>query len=150
MAMGFTDYFVCDINCEMPLHPTMKGKPFTPLLTQGEIDAALRSNEYKARREYYNLFDLTGGVDNIVSSDTIYRNEKQYLPLTTNPDPKSGKKYIISIDPAHQIDNSFCLIMEAWKDKQKGWMGRVVNGYNMIKGGYYDPKYNNILYTTKP
>lgn len=133
MMMGYRDYFVCDINCEMPLHPTMNGKPFTPLLTQGEIDAALRSNEYKARREYYNLFDLTGGVDNIVSSDTIYRNEKQYLPLTTNPDPKSGKKYIISIDPAHQIDNSFCLIMEAWKDKQKGWMGRVVNGYNMIK-----------------
>lgn len=133
MMMGYRDYFVCDINCEMPLHPTMKGKSFTPLLTQGEIDAALRSNEYKARREYYNLFDLTGGVDNIVSSDTIYRNEKQYLPLTANPDPKSGKKYIISIDPAHQIDNSFCLIMEVWKDKQRGWMGRVVNGYNMIK-----------------
>ena len=133
MAMGFTDYFVCDISCQMPLHPTMNGKPYTPLFPKEDVDAAMRSNEYRAKREYYNLFDLTGGVDNIVSNDSIYRNEKQYLPLTTNPDPKSGKKYIITIDPAHQSDNSFCLITEVWKDKEKGWMGRFVNGYNMMK-----------------
>lgn len=133
MAMGFKDYFVCDITCEMPLHPTMNGKSFTPLFQQGEVDAAMRSNEYKARREYYNLFDITGGIDTVVSADTIFRNEKQYVPLYQNPDPKSGRKYIIAIDPAHQVDNSFCLITEIWNDSQFGWMGRLVNGYSMIK-----------------
>ena len=133
MMMGYNDYFVCDVTCEMPLHPTMNGEDYAPLLTQGEIDAAMRSNEYKARREYYNIFDITGGEDAVVSADSVFRNERQYLPLTQNPDPKSGKKYIISIDPAHQVDNSFCLISEVWCDSEKGLMSRLVNGYNMLK-----------------
>lgn len=133
MMMGFNDYFVCDVTCEMPLHPTMGGKPYTPLLAQSEIDAAMRSNEYKARREYYNLFDITGGLNNVVSSDTIIRNEKQYLPVFQNNSTKNNKKYIIAIDPAHQVDNSFCLISEMWSDAEKGPMVRFVNAYNMIK-----------------
>lgn len=133
MMMGYDDHFVCDITCEMPLSPTMNGKPYGALFDKSEVEDALRSNEYRARREYYNLFDLAGGADNIISSDTIFRNQRQYLPLTANPDPKSGKKYIISIDPAHQVDNNFCLVMEAEKIKGKGWVGRVVNGYNLIK-----------------
>ena len=40
MAMGFTDYFVCDISCQMPLHPTMNGKPYTPLFPKEDVDAA--------------------------------------------------------------------------------------------------------------
>lgn len=134
MMMGYNDYFVCDVTCEMPLHPTMNGdKMPVPLLSQGEIDAAMLSNEYKARREYYNIFDITGGEDAVVSADSVFRNERQYIPLTQNPDPKSGKKYIIAIDPAHQVDNSFCLISEVWCDSEKGLMARLVNGYNMLK-----------------
>lgn len=133
MMMGLKDYFVCDVTCEMPLNPTMNGKRYAPLFERSEVEEALRSNEYRARREYYNLFDLSGGSDSIVSSDAIYRAEKQFVPLTANPDPKSGKKYIITIDPAHQLDNSFCLITEARKEKSVGWVGRFVNGYNMVK-----------------
>lgn len=133
MMMGYKDYFVCDITCEMPLHPTVHGIGYTPLFDQAEVDAAMRSNEYKARREYFNLFDITGGSDNLVSIDSIFRNQRQYLPLPMNTKPDSGKKYIIAIDPAHQVDNSFCLIAEARCDKERGWVGRLVNGYNMIK-----------------
>ena len=133
MAMGFKDKFVADINCEMPLHPTKHGKPQTALLKQTEVDDAMRMNEYRALREYYNIFDTTGGTDAVVSRSAILRNEQPYLPVTEN-DRTGTKKYVICYDPALMADNSFILVGEIFKEEESGEIkGRIINGYNLVE-----------------
>lgn len=131
MAMGKKGYFAADINCEIPLNPTLGGKKYTPLFSRSEVETAMATNEYRALREYYNLFDTTGGTDNAVTRDVFTRNEYVYLPQFGG-DKDPNKKYGIFYDPALQQDNSFVLIMEFFRDEKKGWMARVINGINLI------------------
>ena len=131
MMVGRKDVFCADISCEIPLHPTMNGAPYTPLLKQSEVDSAMRVNESKALREYYNLFDTTGGSDAAVKREVIVRNEEVYLPEFSNT--KEGHKYGIFYDPALLQDNSFVLIGDFWRDTEKGWMCRVINGINLLE-----------------
>jgi len=58
MIGGDMSYFCCDITCELSLHPYLDGKPYRPLLSQDVIDNALKMNEFRANREYFNKFDL--------------------------------------------------------------------------------------------
>ena len=51
MMQGIPGYFCVDISCEIPLHPTLNGQKYPPLLTQDKIDQAMRENEAKALRE---------------------------------------------------------------------------------------------------
>lgn len=51
MIAGDRDYFVCDMICDVAINVYMKGKPYKPLLTRDKVDAALKSNPAKARRE---------------------------------------------------------------------------------------------------
>lgn len=51
MLAGDRDYFVCDLSCEVGFTPYMYGKPYTPLLTQDKVEAAIRQNRSKAMRE---------------------------------------------------------------------------------------------------
>ena len=132
MMMGFTDKYAIDINCEIPMHPTLHGKKYAPLLKKSVVDAAMRMNEQKALREYYNLFDTSGGVDAAVTRDVITRNERVYVPVLGN-EGKEGVHYGIFYDPAMQQDNSFILIGEFWRDEKRGWMARVINGINLIE-----------------
>lgn len=131
MMMGIPGYFCADINCELPLHPYKNGIATPPLLKQSEVDAALRSNEYRALREYYNIFDTNGGTDAAVSRAMILRNEYHYLPVLRSE--SDDKEYVLLYDPALQMDNSFILIAELFKDKSKGWMAKIVNAINMIE-----------------
>ena len=80
MMAGNRKYFVADLNCEMPLHPTMNGKPMTPLLTQDEIDRKMRENEIMGMREYYNIFDHFDIEDAVVTRSDILMNSENYLP----------------------------------------------------------------------
>lgn len=131
MMMGIPGYFCADINCDIPLAPKLNGKAMSPLLKQSEIDDAIKNNEARAMREYYNIFDNTGGTDALVKRQDILRNEREYLPIFSSESP--DKHYGLFYDPASQQDNSFVLIVEFWKDKKRGWLGKIVNGINLIE-----------------
>ena len=131
MCMGIPGYFACDINCEIPLNPTIGGKKYAPLFNRAEVETAMATNEYRALREYYNLFDTTGGIDCAVTRDVIARNQYVYLPVFGN-EGDDEKIYGLFYDPALQQDNSFVLVGEFFRDKNKGWMCRIINGVNLI------------------
>ena len=131
MCMGVPGYFACDISCEIPLNPTIKGKPYAPLFNRAEVETAMLTNEYRALREYYNLFDTSGGIDCAVTRDVITRNQYVYLPRTES-DGDPDKIYGLFYDPALQHDNSFVLIGEFFRDPEKGWKCRIINGINLI------------------
>lgn len=131
MMMGMPGFFVADINCDLPLKPYLNGFETQPLLKQSEVDTALRANEQKALREYYNIFDTTGGANAAVSRASIARNTYKFLPVFRSEAPL--KKYVICWDPASQADNSTVLICEEYKDKEKGWKLKVVNSINLIE-----------------
>lgn len=130
MLMGLDDCFVADIGCEIPLNPTRNGKKVPPLFERSAVDTLMRSNPYRALREYYNIFDKVGGTDCLVGRDTILRNEQPYLPVFHNNNPDAI--YGIFYDPAAKNDNSFVLIGEFTRDEEKGWTVRLINGINLI------------------
>lgn len=132
MAMGRKDKFAVDINCEIPMKPTLNGKPYAPLLKRSVVEAAMRVDEAKALREYYNLFDVTGGVDAAITRDVITRNEYRYLPVLGS-EHKEGVHYGIFYDPALQRDNSIILVAEYWRDPEKGWLCRLINCQNLLE-----------------
>ena len=131
MMMGLKNRFCVDFNCEIPMHPTINGKPTKPLLTQSVVDRAMEDNPYRATREYYNIFDKNGGTDCIVGRDVIRRNERMYLPVFGN-EGKPNAHYGLFWDPAPKVDNSFVLIGEFIPDEQEGFRCRLVNGINMV------------------
>ncbi len=130
MLLGDKDYFVCDFNYTIPANPTLDGKPYKPLLSQKKIDAA-RENPYEFEREFLNLFNVSGSDDAVVKNDAILRNEKVYRPVLETQN-REDVIYGIFHDSAAQYDNSFVLIGEFYRDKQNGWMARLINGINLL------------------
>ncbi len=130
MIMGNPDYFVCDISCEFSFAPTMNGKPYAPLLERSVVEQALAQNAFRANREYYNKFDVTGGQDNVVSATKLQRCSEAYFPVFEH---EEGKRYIIVNDPSSKIDNSFVLIAELFLDPDKGYMCRIINARNLVE-----------------
>lgn len=132
MIMGIPGYFAVDASCELPLHPTINGIPWVPLLTQKKIDDDMRANESKAIREYYNKFSKNGSTHSVFRSSDIIRNTQEYFPVFKSEG--KNKKYVITYDPALQNDNAIVLIMEYWFDKQeKKYKGKLVNLLNLIE-----------------
>lgn len=130
MIAGSSDYFVCDITCELSLNPYLNGKPYKPLLSREQIDDALKKNEFRANREYFNKFDLSGGQDALVKRTTVLANSYGYRPIYYN---ESGTQiFIITYDPSSKIDNSVVLISELIQDPEKGLMLKLVNLINLI------------------
>lgn len=124
MILGNKNYFVADIDCSVPLHPTINGMDTRPLISQDVIDAEIRKNPEKARREYYNIFSRDGGDLQPVKRATIIRNSINYLP-EFNGDGKH--KYIITYDPARSYDNSVISIFKIIDDERVGLKLRLVN-----------------------
>lgn len=131
MIAGDPDYFACDITCELSLHPMKDGKPYRPLLDQSKVDDALKKNEFRANREYFNKFDLSGGQDALVRRTTIIANSFAYHPVFENEDNEST--YIITYDPSTKLDNSFVLISQLFIDEEKGYMIKLVGAFNLIE-----------------
>lgn len=131
MIMGVPGFFAADINCDLPLKPYINGIEVNPLLKQSEIDTAMRTNETKALREYYNIFDSSGGSDAAVSRTSILRNTHRYLPVDRSV--SKDKKYIICWDPANTADNSTILVAEEYEDQEKGIKAKIVNSINLIE-----------------
>ena len=138
MFAGNSDFFCCDIPCDIPLNPTMDGELYPPLLTQAKIDSAMRANREKGMREYYNKFTKDGGENQIVKWGQIRRNETFILPELHYIE---GGKYAIAFDPARSKgDNSIVTVMKIIYDENIGYYGEIVNCTNLIdiasKKGY--------------
>lgn len=137
MLAGNRDYLVVDMICDTAITTYMEGKPYTPLLTRDKVDAALKSNPEKARREYFNEPTRDGGVNQIVKWGTIRRNESFYLPqLAYKPDTN----ICLAFDPARTLDNSILGVMNIVNHPDYGYMGEIVNCVNLFdkasKKGY--------------
>ena len=137
MLAGDRDYFVADMICDTAIKTFMNGKPYTPLLTQDKVDAAMKANREKALREYYNQPTRDGGVNQIIKWGTIRRNESFYLPQLSY---KEGTTICLALDPARTIDNSILGAMRITNDPNYGYIGEIVNCVNMFdsasKKGY--------------
>ena len=137
MLMGKKGYFVANINCEVPLHPTMHGRLMAPLFEKSTIDADMRTNPEKARREYYCEFTTDAGVDAIIRRGVITRNEESRKPLLYND--TGDKKFVIAYDPARSRDCSVILVGEIYDfENENGSIEkkmRLVNCINLVDVG---------------
>ena len=129
MLAGDRDYFVCDMICDTAMQVYMNGQPYKALLTQDKVDAALKANRDKARREYFNEPTRDGGVSQIIKWGVIRRNERFYLP-TLGWKPNS--KIVLAFDPARTGDNSIIGAMSIYEDEEYGWCGDIVNCISLI------------------
>lgn len=130
MLAGNDKYFVADATCEVPMHPTVNGKPVPPLLSQSEVDRKMRENEIAANREYYNIFDHFDLEDCVVSRSDIFSNTETFVPQLSWGGKKH--KYIIAYDPASKNDNAPVLVMEICKNEDKQIYGRCVHMENLV------------------
>lgn len=130
MFAGSKDHFVADINCDMMIHATQRGKIYpTSLLSQKKVDTAMAENKEKALREYYNRFTTEATINAIIKRAVITRNSEVRPPELYNKD--GNKKYILGYDPARSADNSVVLIGEIYLDNDKYKM-RIVNLVNFV------------------
>ena len=137
MLMGNKDYFVANITCEVPLHPTIHGQMMAPLFENSTIDSDMRTNPEKARREYFCEFTTDAGSDAIIRRGVITRNEEVRKPLLYND--TGDKKFVITYDPARSRDNSVILVGEIYDFEQvDGSIDtrmRLVNCINLVDVG---------------
>ena len=131
MIIGDPNYFVAHIDCEVAMKPTKKGEVIAPLLTRDTVEAAMRTNPEKARREYYCEFTTDAGKKAIVKRSEIVRNSEIRVPELFNT--TGDKKYVICYDPARTKDNSVILVGEIYLDeKENDYKMRFVNCVNLI------------------
>ena len=130
MLIGDRNWFVADLSCEVPMHPTVNGKDVPPLLAQATVDAAMRENEIIAHREYYNIFDHFNLEDAVVTRTDILQNTENFVPITSWGGRKH--KYLISYDPASKVDNAPLLVMEVFQNEKKEYCGRCIYMENLV------------------
>ena len=130
MIIGKPGYYVSSTDCEMTLAPYINGVLKPPIANREEIEMTKETNPNKYNREYLNLFDDIDSPDSIVQRAVILRNEHKYMPepMSTSDD----KKYVLCWDPAVQMDNSFVLIAEIYRDEKRGLKAKVINGVNLV------------------
>ena len=137
MLLGDPNYFVADIDCELVMKPTIKGKGIKPALTREKINAALQTCPEKARREYFNEFTSDAGANAIIRRGVIARNSEVRKPILCNDTGK--RKIVIAYDPARSRDNSVILVAEIYVDKDKNgdseYKMRLLNCVNLIDIG---------------
>lgn len=135
--MGDPDYFVAHIDCEVAFKPTIRGQVMAPLLTRSTVEAAMRSNPEKARREYYCEFTSDAGANAIIRRGVIARNSEVRKPILCNDTGK--RKIVIAYDPARSRDNSVILVAEIYVDKDRNgdseYKMRLLNCINLIDIG---------------
>ena len=137
MIAGDPDYFVANIDCELAMRPTIHNIPTVSALTRDMIEATMRTNPLKGRREYYCEFSEDAGADAIIKRGVITRNEETRVPLLFND--TGDKKFILAYDPARSMDNSVIGVMELYTVKQTDGSddlrGRIVNCANLMDVG---------------
>lgn len=137
MIAGDPDYFVANIDCELAMRPTIHNVPTVSALTRDMIEATMRTNPIKGRREYYCEFSEDAGADAIIKRGVITRNEETRVPLLYND--TGEKRFILAYDPARSMDNSVIGVMELYEvelvDGSKDLRGRIVNCANLMDVG---------------
>ena len=137
MIVGDPDYFVANIDCELAMRPTIHNVPTVSALTRDMIEATMRTNPIKGRREYYCEFSEDAGADAIIKRGVITRNEETRVPLLYND--TGEKRFILAYDPARSMDNSVIGVMELYEetmiDGSKDLRGRIVNCANLMDVG---------------
>lgn len=132
--MGDPNYFVAHIDCEIAFKPTIRGEIMEPLLTRDTVEAHMRSNPEKARREYYCEFTSDAGANAIIRRGAIARNEITYKPVLYND--TGERKIVIAYDPARSRDNSVILVCEIYDVKDEHGnieqKMRILNCINLI------------------
>jgi len=129
MFAGDKKCFVADVNIDIPLNPTIKGRKVGALLSKSVVEKAMATNPTKAMREYYNVFDEDGGDAQIIKSHTVERNSTFQLPELL-PDDNPNVKYTLLYDPASTADNAVVGVGKLIYDETRGWYGQVVNMVN--------------------
>lgn len=129
MLIGNDKYYVADLSCEIPMHPTVDGQPTAPLLSQEEVDRKTRENAIAANREYRNIFDSFDSETAVVSRQDIFTNSEVFVPKMRGDE---NKQYIIAYDPASRTDNAPVLIMEVFKHPELGFCGRCIHMENLV------------------
>ena len=132
MIMGDSNYFACDIPCDIPLAPLVDGIESVPLLSRQQIDDDMRANPDKAMREYYNKFQTDGGESQIIKWGSVRRNETFTLPQLAN---HGNEKFALALAPASTTDNSILTAMKIIYDEKIGYYGEIVNCTNLIDLG---------------
>lgn len=127
MIAGDRNYFVCDMICDTAINTYMNGKQYLPLLTPDKVEAALKSNPEKARREYYNKPTQDGGNNQIVKWATIRNCSTMPVPLL---DFIPNSRIVVAFDPARIGDNSIVGVMNIVEDSQLGLCGEICNIVN--------------------
>lgn len=133
MFLGDDNFFVADINCDTIISATLNGKIYpVPLLERREVDDALKQNQEKALREYYNKFTTDGGDNQIVKRATIVRNSESYPPIMAN---HSQSLFVVGYDPAHDFDMSVVMVGELINDEKIGWYLKICNCLSFLDVG---------------
>lgn len=143
MVAGDNKYFVIDINIDVPLAPTLEGKPYPPLLDRSVYESVMSTNPAKGMREYRNKFDDDGGEDQIIKGHTIENNSTFILPEVY---PQKGAKYILAYDPASTADNSVLGVAKICRDKNGEIYGEIVNMENFKDLSDKSTKNKQLLY----
>lgn len=126
MIYGDPKYFVADINCDVVINATFKGRLYpVPLLSREKVDSELRNNPEKGQREYYNQFTKDGGKNAIIKRALIVRNSYTRIPILSND--TNERKFVFAYDPARNRDNSILAIGELKYDDEKGYTMDIVN-----------------------
>ena len=137
MIIGNSNYFACDLTCEVAMNTFMDGKPYAPLLAKNVVDDAMKANKEKALREYYNE-PASDAIDGqIIKWSSIRSNEKFTLPqLQWFP----NCNIVLAFDPARINDNSILGAMNLYEDEKLGLCGQIINCINFTdtatKGKY--------------
>ena len=135
MFMGDKNYFVCDLNCEIMINATYNGKLYpVPLINKDEIDAEMRKNKEKALREFFNKFSVDGGDNQPFKRAMIVRNSEVRLPVLKNEE-QGKRKFLIAYDPAHEYNNSVCMVAELINDKDIGEKLNICGGISFVDIG---------------
>jgi hypothetical protein len=132
MIINNPDYFVADINDEIVLNATLRGKVYpVSLLTQEVIDNAIKDNYEKGMREYRNIFSRDGGDEQAVKRATIIRNSEVRPPTLFN-DGKGNRKFVMAYDPARSYDNSVIGVAELIFDEDVGYKLEICNFVSFV------------------
>lgn len=134
MLLGDPRYFVADINCDIVINATFKGKLYpASLLNRETIDNEIRNNPEKANREYYNQFTQDGGVGQIIRRALIVRNSYNRPPVLCND--TNDRTFVFAYDPARSTDNSILGIGELKYNEEEGYTMDIVNVVSFVDLG---------------
>ena len=130
MFLNDKRYFVADINDEIVLNATHRGKIYpVALLTQETIDRKIRENYEAGMREYKNIFSKDGGDEQAVKRASIIKNSEVRPPMLFND---AKRKFVLAYDPARTYDNSVVMVAELIRDPNVGYKLKICNGVSFV------------------